>query len=612
LILFRDAPGRDTTRKTIAHFAANPDLALGPDGLPRLAYVDLTSNELVYVEPSGRGWAKTVVATPAAGSPPPRLVLDAAGAPHISFHVGQDRDGTPVRYAHRPGVSWFVEDTGLIENNIALAVTDHGEPVIVAASGYELRVSRPAENGWKTEAILGNELNVGLPAAIVDAADRLHIVVGVVNDGGRYVTFENGAWRIEPFDGGWDYPSMAIDTAGRLHVVAEHFFGRLIYSWRDPATGWRTEVVDHTDDGGAHSAIALAPDGTVDILHAPRELPDFGYVERTESGWEDHVLDTGVVVGAYPVLRLDSAGRTHIVFTDETDDRVLYKTSDAEGLNWSTPEVVHMEATRYVGFDLDRSDRPHVALFSTETNAVLYASKNVTSWQFETILADRPSGVTYVRLELDAQDIPHVAFFGGGLKYATPTPEGWQVTTVNSEYDFAAGISLALDPDGNTHLCASLCLDFITPWCVVRYASNALGDWFAIAVDPAASGYGGQAIAIAPDAVHILATPFDNYSWLRHAWFTNQQWSFEQTGLWGGMPSLAVDERGNLHAATTGADLYYTWHDQHGWAQHTIDAVGDYYAENPALVVDENGLGHVAYELNRALWYGRFPLEVGR
>ncbi len=616
LMLYCLSPEGDLSSETIAPFAGNPEMVLGTDGLPRIVYVDLTNQDLVYVAPSTKGWMYSVVAEDVDYESPPNIAIDGDGNPHITWVYIAGNGGQGIHYARVDGSFWLVSATGISISGYDLAVTGDGQPIIVARHFADLHISRLIDEVWHLEVLEGYYTIQNSPAAIVDRDDRLHIVCGVrgsgVNDL-RYVVSQGDDWLVEDACPGFGYPSIALDGEGHPHVTA-NYYSRIFYARRDPTAGWISEIAEDTTQVEIRTAIAVAPDGTVGVLHSINDSAEFGVREKGANNWYNTALDVGAAVGEYPILRLDSAECVHILFTDDTHDKIIYKISDSAGLNWTTEYLDIIPLDPFMGLAIDQDDRPHVALSATENKALLYGIKTDTGWQYETVEADLQYGVSHLCLELDQANIPHLAYFDdytNDLKYAIRGPSGWVITTITTEYESADSIALAIDPDGHAHLLAGLIGG--SWWYMFRYASNALGDWFDIQLDPVASCHAGSAaIAIVSDTVHALYADQMVFG-LRHAWFTNHEWSYESAAYSGIMVSLAIDESGGLHVTTSSMEsgLVYTWRDTDGWSQKAVDSIGggDFYPYNPSFAIGRNGLGHVSYMLNQALWYARFPLE---
>jgi len=612
LMIFRLSPERELSIETLAGMAASPEMALGPDGLPRIVYVDLAKQSLIFMEPTDDGWISSIVAEGITHDPPPHLAIDNNGIPHIVFHYSLTQLTAPICYAVRPEDTWIVSDTVFNEININLAVSNAGQPIIAALYNYELRLYKLVNDVWRTNTFILEDYSSYPPAVIVDNEDLIHVVYGFTGDGCRYLLFGEGVYVTEEIGGGWKYPSIALDAEGQPHVISSHFFGRLMYSRRHPTGGWQTEYFEEADDSYERASIAVAPDGAVDFLRSHPESTQFGYFEKNEKEWEYINLDTGAVVGKRPVLRLDSAGRVHIISVDTARHKVVYKRSDKKGVTWTTEELAGSYAS-YVGLDLDQNDRPHIAVYSYSDMALLHGWKEGGNWQFETVEENLTEIVSYLCLELDHLDQLHLAYFEndlGMLKYATRKVDGWHIKNIIPYFYWANGVSLAVDPDGHVHISAELWGD--TLWFSFLYASNALGFWICYPFDAWASANGGDAIAIAPDAVHIIYTDIEYNKYLRHGWYTEHHWSFEQTDFGGTRPSLAIDQQGILHATTNYDGLHYSWRDEYGWQQKTIDNYSDNFPLNSSLALSDNGLGHVAYPLDNALWYARFTLESER
>lgn len=255
-------------------------LALDSSGAAHILYLDVQSDQLVYLVGQGQAWNAIAVAG-AAGAEFYQLALDPAGHAHVAY----------------------------------LAFT--GE----APHCYEVMYASDADGSWRTMPV-ANVL--GYPAVAVDANGRAHIAyVDTVGSGEGYplhhLNYTAGAWVDETVTKSSDPKSLvalAVDPAGRASLVYKSQAS--LYYASDAAAGWQISQVDSFDMAGPEYEDFGAYDVSVDLDAAGRPHLSYEdasgnlkYAVQGGSSWSTVYVDTE---GTQNQIRMDMAGHAHIIY----------------------------------------------------------------------------------------------------------------------------------------------------------------------------------------------------------------------------------------------------------------------------------------------------------
>lgn len=159
--------------------------------------------------------------------------------------------------------------------------------------------------------------------------------------------------------------------------------------------------------------------------------------------------------GGFTPLVFDGNGIGHIGYYDPGAGRVMY----ARLVNraWSTEVVAETGPVFSPSLSLYPEGTPAIAFRAgTPCGDLQYAERRGSAWAMETVEAGddyRTSGsACSSSLAIDPAGIPHIAYAGGsspaGLKYATKTGNGWQVSAIDTGNGTGFAAALALDRSG--------------------------------------------------------------------------------------------------------------------------------------------------------------------
>lgn len=241
----------------------------------------------------------------------------------------------------------------------------------------------------------------------------------------------------------------------------------------------------------------------------------------------------------------------------QTDSEVSPSPSEApttSGLDIGVAQSIDPRALAAVPvIDLGPELQPRVISYATEDGDLRYVALNGGSWQAETVDAQGNVGDGQ-DLVVDKEDRPHISYrdqTNGGLKYAVKEEGAWQVTVVDS-----------LGKPGQSVESSSIVVD-------------------------------------SSDRPHIVYNiqSQDIPAYLKHAYYDGKVWQKEELGLEGHWPSLAIDNREDLHIVfhdDMEGLVYYARRTGDKWAAEVVDQQTP-VEYDPRLVLDQDGQPQALY-----------------
>ena len=314
------------------------------------------------------------------------------------------------------------------------------------------------------------------------------------------------------------------------------------------AMDWSVQTVHPGGDMGKYSSLALDSLGRPHISYFDDSLNALRYAAWDGTTWDYHTVDytPGWGLGKHTSLALDDSDVPHISYMDYAHDDLKYAVRD--GLSWDTQTVGGGGLETSIALDAD--GRPHITHRVT-TNKLMHAGCDGSAWQKEYIDEEVPTGY-HSSLRFDSGGTPCVAYCRGagqGLRYAAWDGSAWDVTDVPGTAG-AGYSSLALDGndlplisfyDGTQHSLRLATWDG-QDWNVQTIDNDGVvGQWTSLALD----GLGRAHVAYC-DRTQGL----DNRS-LKHAFRTGSSWHIETVDNQGNAGdyqiSLALDESDGVH-----------------------------------------------------------------
>lgn len=268
-------PWRLTDTNSGAPSASEHDLALGPDGIPAVAYPDVVSGGLRFATFDGATWTSELIDT-SIGTRWPSLAYDSDGNPAIAyFDVFVDA----LRFAQFDGKDWNIATVaaGAEPGNrrpCSLAFGPDGLPAIAYyddANG-DLVFANFTGTIWGLKALEHTADTSGVTDAAPsltygpDGNPAISFYDSIEGDL-RLTRFDGSSWNVETVDSGGDtgvFSSLAFAPDGLPAIAFKRPFGVVSYAKFADDT-WVFTQIDPTGNSGAYLRLAFGPDGKPNI-----------------------------------------------------------------------------------------------------------------------------------------------------------------------------------------------------------------------------------------------------------------------------------------------------------------------------------------------------------
>ena len=395
------------------------------------------------------------------------------------------------------------------------------------------------------------------------------------------IPLASGFWTAKSIDAGevGAYNSMAIDTAGKVHIsYFDTENGDLKYATNASGKWVKTTV----DDGGLTSAgyytsIVIDASGQSHISYinySGSASSVLKYATNSSGKWVNETVETlANTLLMDTSIAIASNGSAHIVYSDYTGQKLKYATNVSG--QWGVSEL-DPDGPDYFGLSpsiaIGPADIIHIAYLSSDNaghKKLKYMNNASGLWELSDALADGAD--LYLSMALDQSGAPHIVYFDDQspymeLKYITNASGSWVTETIDT-CSGGAGLSIKMDPSGRAHISyvkIAVTEENGTQMSNLRrlyYGSNSSGPWKIVPVTTKPGGTDFSSIAL-DQAGKVSISFYD--SGLKYAFSANPgqvcTYAFSTTeksvGYKGGQASVRVipSEKGCAWTATTDAD----------------------------------------------------------
>ena len=363
-------------------------------GIVHLAYFDSANNKLYYThkDTTTGSWSSPVMID--SGGKYVSVAVDTNGVVHVAY---QDANGQKVMYADNTGGSWsspvIVDSTGVSGQGISLGVDNAGKCYIsyYESVNSQLRFATNSGTSWASEQVAGT----GLVAPF--SALSMNNVTGKV--------------MIVYYD----------QTNQKLKSVEGSFA-----SWTAPLT------IDSVI-GATFASVVMDSNLDMNVAYYDKSNATLKYAKNTAGVWTPLLVDKGVYSSGVVSIDVDSFNKVHIAYMSASS-HLMYVTSN--GATWAySPLVTIGQVGIENSIAIDSAGYTHI-IYTDSSNAtnhkLMYFTDASGSWQAQLIanhasapsLALSSSGKVYVSYRNDSGS--------GSLRYATNANGAWVENIVDS------------------------------------------------------------------------------------------------------------------------------------------------------------------------------------
>jgi len=276
---------------------------------------------------------------------------------------------------------------------------------------------------------------------------------------------------------------------------------------------------------------------------------DLAYATRSGRTWLTQTLEPGYGsygIGARNSLAIDTLDRPHIAYTGNFQDGLKHASYD--GSTW-TLESVDQEA--WAGsIDIGPSGQPMIGVVKRWESAepgIAFATYGALGWK--TVAVDSTFQDAYdVSLAIDSQGNPHLTYYDGtaqDLRYATRSDGRWEIETIDADGNTGWESSLVIDDHDVPHV-AYYDAEELT----AQYAVRTQNGWETNSLNEPGHGYplgADTSLAIDEGGVPHLAFRDARRRTINYATLNGDEWKIETIANDGYITSLALDAAGRPH-----------------------------------------------------------------
>ncbi|RMF30991.1 MAG: hypothetical protein D6759_10860, partial [Chloroflexi bacterium] len=351
-------------------------IAIAPSGTytMHVSYYDSDTGQLKYAywDSSQNKWVTQVVDQAGDVGSHTSIALDPQGVPHIAY---LDDASDRLKYATLSGTAWISETVTGAKGHTSLAFGGDGYPRISYKSSLEYSRWDGSKSG--TETLIsgffkGEYTSLALEPTAPYTPHISHYDFD--NEDLLYTSWDGTKWVTETVDSAGNvgsYSSLALDSNRRPHIsYFDDTNNDLRYAYWD-GSKWVTQTVDSAGYVGTYTSLALDSGDRPHIAyHSDKDLR---YAYWNGSRWVTQTVDsTGNYVGAYASLALDGNDHPHISYFDGTRANLKYAYWD--GTRWISETVDSAgEVGEHTSIALDDAGNIYIAYYDLSNRDLKYA-----------------------------------------------------------------------------------------------------------------------------------------------------------------------------------------------------------------------------------------------
>ena len=337
-----------------------------------------------------------------------------------------------------------VNGAGLTGGNCPIVIDSKNRPRIAYTSriGNAYRVMYAEWDGskWNTQIV-----DYGWPFELkLDNNDNPHIVYKYGPGGLRYASRNGTTWDIQVVDSTlkMGYGAVALDSSGNAHIAYIDRYSGLKYASRTES-GWRRETLDSEEETFWHGwSFEIGADNTLYILYGKHDVEDYSlnammFVKKN-SIWDIQTVASGVNHFGNMVLDSNKFPNFYYVSPESNDtDQSSYKHASWNGSNWNIQPISPV-GTSFLA--LDANDNPSLVYIRSYTDAI-YVSWTGTAWKTQTINSDLRA-IIECFLAVDSEGNPHICYLAKPPEATLPSEILYLMYVTAETSDFPPGIKV--------------------------------------------------------------------------------------------------------------------------------------------------------------------------
>ncbi len=254
--------------------------------------------------------------------------------------------------------------------------------------------------------------------------------------------------------------SMRFDGGGIPHIAfgGDHLYYARWYSNTDRR--WMVKTVDSGLDVGRYASLALDSSGNPRIAYYDAANGDLKFAYSNNGGYNWIAPMTVATLGPQPVAGPDTI---EYALAQQAAQRVQPDSKGIYGFQESPDAVLETGVGGYTSIATDAQNRVHLSYYDWNQGKLMYASWDGVTWTIQTVDGDPSTGLDvgkFSSIAIDGNGYPHISYMDEkyeDLRYAYMTGSGWEIRELKSvdldhrtpNFKFGGFSSLALDSDGN-------------------------------------------------------------------------------------------------------------------------------------------------------------------
>jgi len=269
---------------------------------------------------------------------------------------------------------------------------------------------------------------------------------------------------------------------------------------------------------------------------------------------------------------------------------------------------------QYNSLALSEDGVVHIVYYDNSKDDLKYATTTPSGWQIYTIDSYGSVG-EWASIALDSKGMPHISYFSvldDNLKYAYQDELGWHILTADAQKGVGKYSSIAVDKNDKIHIAYQDWKNY-----QLKYATNASGQWKAISLPYSEIVMNCVSIAVdrnnRPHIITVFRTPSSDNQ-LIYIHYNGINWEYELPINTGSRritnANIKLDQLNNPHIAFTSligysdnrTKIYYLTKTGDRWISEIVTEVGG-QNESISLALSRTGSPYIAYSY---IWSGTY------